>query len=66
MTDVIYDIIWCHVALQLELGDRGEVLGAKRTKAKELPSRLVFLQLSFDPIYLGAKTISRVTTGSRQ
>ena len=33
--------------LQLELGDRGEVLGARRTKAKELPSRLVFPQLSF-------------------
>ena len=66
MTGVIYDVIWCHVALQLELGDRGEVLGAKRTKAKELPSRLVCLQLSFHPIYLGAKTFSRVTTGSRQ
>ena len=34
-----------YIALQqLELGDRGEVLGARRTKAKELPSRLVFPQ----------------------
>ena len=62
-------LAWCqiYITLQLELGDRGEVLGARRTKAKELPSRLVFPKfLTFHQINVGDKTISRVTTGSRQ